>query len=88
MHWLPLGQAESHDPLLLIVQIHAHLLSHVEDGTISVGADHLLVQGFLASLALRPQAREGLLQFPFRPHLLLIKLTHPGLAMWTQTASQ
>lgn len=49
MQWLPLGQAESQHPLLLIVQIHANLLSHVEDGTISVGADDLLVQGFLAN---------------------------------------
>ena len=39
-----------------------HLLAAVEDGAIAGGAEHVLVQGALTPLALRPQRRELALQ--------------------------
>lgn len=47
------------------------------------GADDILVQAALAALALRPEAREALLQGIQMGYLLLIQLRLPGLAELT-----
>ena len=41
---LPLQNAESSQNLFLVSKLDLHLLPEVEDGTISAGAQHLLVQ--------------------------------------------
>ena len=53
------------EPLKLygrILDVLLRLLPHIEDGAISAGAEHILMQRALTTLALRPQPRETDLQ--------------------------
>lgn len=51
-----------------------HLFAAVEDGAVAGGAEHILVQGSLASLALRPQRGKLLLQLVHRAQRPLVNL--------------
>ena len=78
---LPGKVAESADDLVLFLQIFLHLLSHVKDCTVLVGANDVLVQTALAPLTLCPQASELLLESAHGADLLLIELGLLGLTV-------
>merc|ERR1719341_689933 len=81
----PVRLAKSLDHLVLLCQVDLDLLSQVEYGAVSRGAEHLLVQAALAPLALGPEPGEPLLHGGHAGDLLLVDLSLLWFAVLTHS---
>lgn len=61
-HGKTLSPAKTRHQFALVIQIFLNFLSHVENGTVPTGTQHILMKRTLTSLTLSPKARKVLFQ--------------------------